>query len=86
MITESGRNRREPLQKKRPAPSPALKLTPVPMPEKKAKTHDVEIKVEITKGVKQLDTDVHGEEALTVEEKEKTLKDPGDGSPSKTAS
>ena len=85
VITERGRNRREPLQKKRPAPSPSLKLTPVPMPEKKAKTDDEEIKIVITKGVEQLDTGAHGEEASTVEDKVKTLKDPGDGSPSKTA-
>ena len=37
VITERGRNRQEPLQKKRPAPSPALTLTPVPMPKKKVK-------------------------------------------------
>ena len=83
VITERGRNRQEPMQKKRPAPSPALTLTPVPMPKKKVKTDDGEIKVEIMKNVNPPDTDVHGEEASNV--KEKTPKDTGDGSSSKTA-
>ena len=78
VVTERGRNRGEPLQKKRPAPSPSLKVAPVPMPEKKAKTGDVKIRDETPKDVRQEMTQI-------LEEKEKTPKEPGDGSPSKTA-